>query len=106
VTSVTGIKLDAAWVGGYAKLAADSGDALAEGVSTMAAEPLDDESFGQLGRQLRTPEAYARAAGLLRDQLARAVEAMHGVSEGLGEVTTAYLDTDESSRQAITREFQ
>ena len=102
---MTGIKLDAAWVRGYAKLAADSGDALAEGVETMAVEPLDDESFGQLGRQLRTPEAYGRAAGLLRGQLARAVEALHGVADGLTEVTTVYQDTDEASRQAITREL-
>jgi len=102
---VTGIKLDAAWVGGYAKLAADSGDALAEGVETMAIEPLGDESFGQLGRQLRTPEAYGRAAGLLRDQLARAVEALHGVADGLNQVTTVYQETDETSRQAMAREL-
>ena len=102
---MTGIKLDAAWVGGYAKLAADSGDALAEGVKTMAVEPLDDESFGQLGRQLRTPEAYGRAAGLLRDQLARAVEALHAVADGLDQVTTAYQETDESSSRAIAREM-
>jgi hypothetical protein len=102
---VTGIKLDATWVGGYAKLAADSGDALAEGVKTMAIEPLTDETFGQLGRQLRTPEAYSRAASLLRGQLARAVEALHGVSDGLNEVTTVYQDTDEASRAAIAREL-
>ncbi|MFL6121130.1 hypothetical protein [Actinophytocola sp.] len=102
---MTGIKLDATWVGGYAKLAADSGDALADGVEAMAVEPLTDESFGQLGRQLRTPEAYSRAAGLLRGQLARAVEALHGVSDGLNDVTTVYQETDESSRQAISREL-
>jgi hypothetical protein len=71
---VTGIQLDATWVSGYAKLTADSAGALAEGVKTMGAEPLADESFGELGRQLKTPQAYGKAAQLLRAQLGRAVE--------------------------------
>lgn len=103
---MTGIKLDATWVQGYAALTADSAGALAEGVKTMAVEPLGDESFGQLGRQLRTPEAYAKAAQLLRGQLARAVETLNSASENLGKVTEVYQETDESSDlRAIRREL-
>lgn len=103
---MTGIKLDASWVQGYAALTADSAGALAEGVKTMAVEPLGDESFGQLGRQLRTPEAYAKAAQLLRGQLARSVETLNAASDGLGKVTEVYRDTDEASDlSAIGREL-
>ena len=101
---MTGIQLDATWVGGYAKLTADSAGALAEGVKTMGTEPLGDESFGQLGRQLRTPEAYGKASQLLRAQLARAVEALNAASDGLEKVTAVYVDTDESGMVALRRE--
>jgi hypothetical protein len=100
---VTGIKFDPAWVGGYAKLTAASADALNEGVRTMATDPLTDESFGQLGRQVRTTEAYARAAQQLRDQLARAVVALGSASAGLEQVTSRYVDSDEQGAATITR---
>ncbi len=103
---MTDIQLDASWVGGYAKLTADSAGALAEGVRTMAVEPLTDESFGQLGRQIKTPQAYGKAAQLLRAQLARAVEALTAASDGLEKVTAVYADTEESGVQAIKREHQ
>jgi hypothetical protein len=102
---VTGIKLDAAWVGGYAKLMADSAGALSEGVGTMAVDPLDEESFGQLGRTLNTTQAYDKAARLLRDQLTRAVEALNAASDGLEKVTAVYQDTDEVGMRAIQREL-
>ncbi|HEX6353963.1 hypothetical protein [Actinophytocola sp.] len=103
---MTGIKLDATWVGGYAKLAASSADTLAEGVDTMAISPLDDSSFGELGRALNTAQAYGKAARLLRDQLARAVETLSTASDGLEKVTTVYQDTDESGMRAIKRELK
>lgn len=102
---MTGIKLDAAWVGGYAKLTADSAEALAQGVETMATAPLGDESFGELGRATGATEAYDKAAQLLRGQLARAVEALSSASDGLAKVTAAYQATDEDSRRAIEREL-
>lgn len=101
---MTGIRLDASWVGGYAKLTADSAGALAEGVKTMGAEPLEDESFGRLGRQIRTPQAYGAAARLLRAQLDRAVEALTSASDGLDKVTAVYVDSDESGMVALRRE--
>lgn len=101
---VTGIKFDAAWVGGYAQLAGNSADALAEGVKTMAIEPLDEESFGQLGRTVRTTQAYSKAAQLLREQLARAVEALASASDGLEKVTAGYVDSDDEGGVTIRRE--
>jgi hypothetical protein len=103
---VTGIKVDAAWVGGYAKLTANSAEALAEGARTMAVEPLSDESFGEFGRATGAAQAYGKAAQLLRGQLARAVEALNAASDGLAKVTAVYQDTEESGVRAIRRELQ
>jgi hypothetical protein len=100
---VTGITFDAAWVGGYAKLTAASADALDEGVRTMATDPLTEESFGQLGKQVRTSQAYSRAAQELRDQLTRAVAALNSASSGLEQVTRKYVDSDEQGAATITR---
>lgn len=101
---MTGIKFDAAWVGGYAKLAGNSAEALAEGVKTMGIEPLDQESFGQLGQAVNTTQAYGKAAQLLRDQLARAVDALDSASDGLEKVTAGYVDTDDEGGVTIRRE--
>lgn len=100
---MTGIKFDAAWVGGYAKLAGDSAQALAEGVRTMAVDPLDQESFGQLGRTLHTTQAYGRASQALREQLARAVEALSSAAQGLDAVSAKYQDTDALGVQTVKR---
>jgi hypothetical protein len=103
VLPVTGIKFDAEWVGGYGQLAAKSADALGEGVQTMAADPLTDESFGQLGRTLHVTESYSAVAGTLHDQLTRAVEALESASAGLEQVTKKYVDSDESTASTINR---
>ncbi len=101
---MTGIKFDADWVGGYAQLAAKSAEALDEGAQTMATDPLTDESFGRLGRTVRVTQAYAQAAGTLREQLARAVEVLSSASTGLEQVTARYVDSDESSASTINRQ--
>jgi hypothetical protein len=102
---VTGMKFDPSWVSGYGALAADSAGALAEGVETMAVAPLDDESFGELGRTIHTAEAYGTAANMLRDQLSRAVETLTSAAAGLEKLTAAYRDVDEQTIQAIRREM-
>ena len=101
---MTGMSFDAEWVGGYAQLAAKSSDALGEGVQTMATAPLTDESFGQLGRTLRVTEAYTSVAGTLRDQLTRAVEALGSASDGLQQVSSKYVDSDEATASTIDRQ--
>jgi uncharacterized protein YukE len=103
---VTGIKLDPTLVGDYAQLTADSSDALAGAVETMAIASLDAESFGELGRALNTAQSYGKAAQLLREQLTRAVEALASASDGLEKVTATYRDTDESGMRAIERELR
>lgn len=101
---MTGIKFDASWVGGYAQLAGNSAEALAEGVKTMGIAPLDQESFGDLGRTVHTTQAYGKAAQQLREQLARAVEALNSAADGLGQVTDVYVGTDEDNIRAMEQE--
>jgi hypothetical protein len=103
---VTGIRFDAGWVGGYAELTANSADALAEGVTTMGTAPLDQESFGELGRVTGSAQAYGKASQVLRDQLARSVEALGSASEGLAEITAAYVDSEDQGALAITKELR
>lgn len=103
---MTGIKLDAALVGGYAQLTADSSDALSGAVETMGVASLDAESFGELGRALNTAQSYGTAARILREQLSRAVEALASASDGLEKVTATYQDTDHSGVRAIERELR
>ena len=102
---MAGIKLDPTLVGEYAQLTANSSDALAGAVETMAIAPLGAESFGELGRALNTAQSYDKAARQLREQLARAVEALASASDGLEKVTATYQDTDDTGMRAIEREL-
>lgn len=101
---MTGIKFDASWVGGYAKLAGNSAEALAEGAKTMGIAPLDQESFGELGRTVHTTQAYGKAAQQLREQLARAVEALNSAADGLEQVNNVYTGADESNIRVMEQE--
>jgi hypothetical protein len=100
---MTGIKFDAGWVGGYAKVAESSAEALDEGLRTVNSAPLTEESFGRLGTTVRTDEAYGRAAGLLREQLARGVEALRSAAEGLTKVTGDYEGSDDDNVGTLKR---
>ncbi len=100
---MTGIKFDAGWVGGYAKVAESSAEALDEGLRTVNSAPLTEESFGRLGTTVRTDEAYGRAAGLLREQLARGVEALRSAAEGLTTVTAGYESSDDDNVGTLKR---
>jgi hypothetical protein len=103
--AVTGIQFDPAWVGGYATLAANSAEALAEGVKTMGTAPLDQESFGQLGRTIHTTQAYGSASQLLREQLGRAVAALNAAAEGLDKITETYVEGDADAMVALKKEL-
>jgi hypothetical protein len=102
---VTGIQFDPAWVGGYAQLTGNSAEALAEGAKTMDIAPLDQESFGQLGRTIHTTQAYSSAAQLLREQLDRAVAALTAAADGLGKITETYLEGDAEAMVALKKEL-
>lgn len=89
-------------VGGYAKLAEQGAQTLTEAGERVGA-PLEQEAFGSLGRSMRVPTAYSRAASLLREQLVRGTEALRSASDGLAEITGTYQAADEDNVRAIER---
>lgn len=89
-------------VGGYATLADDGAQTLARAGERVGA-PLDQEVFGSLGRSMRLPASYAKAATMLREQLARGAETLTSATDGLAEITETYRTSDEDSVQAIKR---
>ena len=96
------LTFDAERVGGYAKLAEDGAQTLTAAGERVGA-PLEREAFGSLGRGMRVPTSYLRAANLLREQLARGTEALRSASDGLAEITGTYQASDEDNVQAIRR---
>jgi hypothetical protein len=89
-------------VGEYAKLADDGARTLAEAGERVGA-PLEQEAFGSLGRGMRVPASYERAATVLREQLTRGTEALTSVSDGLVKVTSTYQTADDDNVRAIKR---
>lgn len=100
---MAGIKINPEGVGDYAKRVAHAADELDRGADLMRTAPLGHESFGELGRAVRSADAYARAAEMLRGQLSRAVEALTSAAEELREVADRYRAADDDSAHLIKR---
>jgi hypothetical protein len=100
---MAGIKIDPDWVSGYAKRVARAADELDKGADLMGSAPLRHDSFGDLGRTVRSADAYARAAEMLRGQLSRAVEALTSAADGLRDVADRYRAADDDSAHLIKR---
>ncbi|SDD47644.1 type VII secretion target [Actinokineospora iranica] len=97
------IRVDPAWVSGYAKKVAEAADELAKGAEVLNTAPLSTEAFGALGRTVRTAESYGRAAEVLRAQLTRGVEALESAAVALGQVAEKYRGSDEEGASTIKR---
>jgi ABC-type transporter Mla subunit MlaD len=100
---VAGVKIDPDAVARYAKTMAKGADRLDGSAKSLKGETLGVEAFGELGRQVRTAEAYSRAANTLRDQLARAIETLHAASDTLEKVAEQYKAGDQDTVKTITR---
>lgn len=97
------IEVDPDWVAGYAKVVARAADQLSASSELLATAPLTTETFGSLGRTVRTAEAYGRASQALRWQLARGVEALAAASDGLTQVADQYKVSDDDGAHSIRR---
>jgi hypothetical protein len=100
---VSGVKIDPDWVTGYAKTAVKAADQLSGASDGLNGDPLGNEAFGDLGRQVHTAEAYLRASTTLRDQLTRAIETLHAASDSLNEVASRHRTNEQDSAQTIKR---
>ncbi|MFC0115022.1 hypothetical protein [Kibdelosporangium aridum] len=99
---MAGVKIDPDAVAGYAKTMAAGADRLDSTALTLNGS-LGTEAFGELGRQVRTADAYSRAASTLRDQLARAIETLNAASDTLTHVAERYQSSDKDTVQTMKR---
>lgn len=103
---MAGVKIDPDGVTGYARTLARSGEQLGSAKDSLTADPLGVAAFGELGRQVRTAEAYSRASSTLLDQLTRAVETLHSASDALTKVAEKYTTGEQDTAQQIKRSEQ
>jgi hypothetical protein len=103
---VTGVKVDPDWLTSYARTAVKGADQLTGAADGLKGDPLGNDAFGELGRQVHTAEAYLRASGTLRDQLTRAIETLHAASDSLNKVAEQYRTSETASAQTIKRAEQ
>ncbi|HEX6345457.1 hypothetical protein [Umezawaea sp.] len=98
-----GISVDARWLELYAERVDDAAEELANARAELRADPLRPQSFGEIGRTLRSAEAYGRAAGLLQQQLDRACEVLAAAGKGLHEVAGHYGGAQDEAVQQIKK---
>ncbi|RKT57725.1 hypothetical protein [Saccharothrix australiensis] len=92
-----GIAVDARWVELYARRVAEAAEELSRARADLRSTPVRPHSFGELGRTLRSAEAYGRAAGMLNQQLDRACEVLASAASGLHAVAEHYGSRDEEA---------
>lgn len=77
------ITVDPGWLTGYAATVEQAADDLAAVLTMVAGSSVTASSFGELGRAVDVPTAYADAAGTLRRRLSDLVDALRAVAAGL-----------------------
>jgi uncharacterized protein YukE len=103
---VSGIEVDPERVSAYAKTTEQAATDLSGASETLSGAHLSTEAFGELGRTVRTAEAYSKASSTLLGQLSRAVEALHAASTGLDKVAESHRGADEDAAKNISRAHQ
>ncbi|MEV0678501.1 hypothetical protein AB0I60_18485 [Actinosynnema sp. NPDC050436] len=95
------IAVDARWVELYAKRVDEAAEELTRARADLRAEPVRPQSFGDLGRVLRSAEAYGRAAALLDRQLDRACEVLTSAARNLHAVAEHYGSQEDEAAALI-----
>lgn len=96
-------RIDPDWVRGYAKKVDQSSDEMSDSFAALRESPLRAEAFGELGREVGTAEAYARACTALHEQLSRGCESLKSASEALHQVVGERVGADEDSAAEVAR---
>jgi hypothetical protein len=100
------VSIDPRWLELYAKRVDEAAEELAHARTELRQAPVRAQSFGELGRTLRSAEAYGRAAGMLNQQLDRACEVLASAAKGLHDVAEHYGAQDDdvvASIKAVDR---
>lgn len=99
---MSAMEVDPDQVSAYAKTTGKAATDLAGEQEKLTSTHLSTEAFGELGRTVRTSEAYSKASGTLLSQLERAVAALTSASEGLDKVADAHRGSDEEAAKHIS----
>ncbi|GAA3841679.1 hypothetical protein GCM10022243_05120 [Saccharothrix violaceirubra] len=100
------ISVDARWLELYAERVDEAAAGLSEARARLRVAPPRSRSFGELGRTVRSSDAYRRAAELLDGQLDRACEVLTSAARGLHAVADHYGSQDDDAVAAIKRAGQ
>lgn len=100
---MSGIRVQADWITGYAKTVERAADELAAALKALDSTPLGATAFGQLGTSTGAPEAYGHAATALRQQATRAADALRSAAGNLRTVAGAHSSLDEEQALALSK---
>ncbi|WNV90860.1 hypothetical protein [Umezawaea sp. Da 62-37] len=100
------IEVDSAWLELYAERVEDAAGELSLARGELHDNPLRPQSFGGIGGDLRTAEAYARASRLLNRQLDRACDVLRAAGKGLHDVAGHYGGTEDEAVRLINKADQ
>jgi uncharacterized protein YukE len=97
------LQVDSGWLELYAKRVDDAAEELTAARGELQQTPLGTRTFGEVGRTLRSAEAYGRAAQLLHQQLDRACEVLKAAGKGLHDVAGHYGGSESEAVHAIKK---
>ena len=89
------VSVDPRWLELYAKRVEEAAEELTRARTELREAPMRPQSFGELGRTLRSAEAYGRAAGMLNQQLDRACEVLTSAAKGLHDAAEHFGSQDD-----------
>ncbi|QFZ23447.1 hypothetical protein [Saccharothrix syringae] len=91
------VEVDPRWIELYARRVEEAAEELSRARDELRRAPVPPHGFGEVGRALRSSEAYRRAAGVLNGQLDRACEVLTAAAHGLHEVAGHYGSRDDEA---------
>lgn len=98
---MAGIRVDSGWIADYARTVEQAGDDLTHVLDDLRGTPLGSASFGDVGKQLGTAEAYNRASTTLQQQLSRAAAALTSAADNLRKVATQHSASDADAAASL-----
>jgi uncharacterized protein YukE len=100
---MSGIRVQADWITGYAKTVERAADELTAALTALDSTPLGATAFGQLGKTTGAPEAYGRASTALQQQAQRAADALRSAAGNLRTIATTHSSLDEDQAAALSK---
>jgi hypothetical protein len=100
---VDAVRVDVDWLRGYAAELDKRTDEMQATWRALTQWQLEPRAFGELGRSLRIPEAYQRAADTLLRQLRQAEAVIDAAAHALRATADHYAGQDSDAAAALDR---